>query len=70
MYDDPQIVLVHPVSPAIEPLRRWMPDLFAPADGQGSMGARIVRAALVAPSTQLTFVNSDPMLFVRSPSLT
>ena len=64
MNRDPPIELFTPVSPGIARLRRWMPGLFAPEDGQGSWGARIVRSALVAPSTQLTFVNFDQQAFL------
>lgn len=39
---------------------RW---LVAPPQGQGSLVARLLRAAMVAPMTQLTFVSFDMQCF-------
>jgi hypothetical protein len=45
-------------------LRARLPGLFAPADGRGSWLTRLLLAVLVAPATQLTFVNFDQQAFL------
>jgi hypothetical protein len=52
--------------PSAEALRllRWFPGLVSPPDGRGSLSARTVRAILVAPYTQLTFLSFDLQVFL------
>lgn len=52
--------------PSDEALRilRWFPDLMSPRDGRGSWVARTIRAALVAPNTQLTLLSFELQAFL------
>ena len=45
-------------------LLRWFGPLTTPADGRGALPWRALRASLVAPFTQLTFVSFDLQMFL------
>lgn len=61
---DPAAVLFCPPSAEALRLLRWFPGLVSPPDGRGSLPARTVRALLVAPFTQLTFLSFDLQVFL------